>query len=43
MVINGGKIKIEKYKSADFNFEKMQIEDFLYKKNLYLSLFMGYS
>ncbi|KAE8705427.1 Endomembrane protein 70 protein family isoform 1 [Hibiscus syriacus] len=35
MAADEGKVKIEKFDGADFGFWKMQIEDFLYQKNLY--------
>ncbi|KAE8708014.1 E3 ubiquitin-protein ligase SINAT3 [Hibiscus syriacus] len=38
MAADEGKVKIEKFDGADFGFWKMQIEDFLYQKNLYQSL-----
>uniref|UniRef100_A0A803N5C9 CCHC-type domain-containing protein n=1 Tax=Chenopodium quinoa TaxID=63459 RepID=A0A803N5C9_CHEQI len=33
-----GKLRIEKFDGKDFGFWKMQIEDYLYQKNLYLPL-----
>ena len=33
-----GKLKIEKFDRADFRFWKMQIEDYLYGKDLYQTL-----
>ncbi|XP_068658201.1 aluminum-activated malate transporter 8-like [Aristolochia californica] len=33
-----GKLKIEKFNGEDFGFWKIHIEDYLYQKNLYLSL-----
>ncbi|KAE8708902.1 Detected protein of unknown function [Hibiscus syriacus] len=38
MTADEGKVKIEKFDGADFGFWKMQIEDFLYQKNLYQPL-----
>ncbi|KAE8725120.1 Polyadenylate-binding protein 7 [Hibiscus syriacus] len=38
MAADEGKVKIEKFDGADFGFRKMQIEDFLYQKNLYQPL-----
>ncbi|KAE8697282.1 omega-6 fatty acid desaturase, endoplasmic reticulum isozyme 1 [Hibiscus syriacus] len=38
MAADEGKVKIEKFDGADFGFWKMQIEDFLYQKNLYQPL-----
>ncbi|KAE8692869.1 Detected protein of unknown function [Hibiscus syriacus] len=38
MAADEGNVKIEKFGGADFGFWKMQIEDFLYQKNLYQSL-----
>ncbi|KAE8664704.1 hypothetical protein F3Y22_tig00112738pilonHSYRG00095 [Hibiscus syriacus] len=38
MAADEGKLKIEKFDGADFGFWKMQIEDFLYQKNLYQPL-----
>ncbi|KAE8718180.1 hypothetical protein F3Y22_tig00110017pilonHSYRG00121 [Hibiscus syriacus] len=38
MAVDEGKVKIEKFDGADFGFWKMQIEDFLYQKNLYQPL-----
>ncbi|KAE8688563.1 Retrovirus-related Pol polyprotein from transposon TNT 1-94 [Hibiscus syriacus] len=38
MVADEGNVKIEKFDGADFGFWKMQIEDFLYQKNLYQPL-----
>uniref|UniRef100_A0A803MM02 Retrovirus-related Pol polyprotein from transposon TNT 1-94-like beta-barrel domain-containing protein n=1 Tax=Chenopodium quinoa TaxID=63459 RepID=A0A803MM02_CHEQI len=33
-----GKLRIKKFDAKDFGFQKMQIEDYLYQKNLYLPL-----
>ena len=38
MAADEGKVKIEKFDGADFGFWKMQIEDYLYQKNLYQPL-----
>ncbi|KAE8698301.1 hypothetical protein F3Y22_tig00110599pilonHSYRG00009 [Hibiscus syriacus] len=38
MTADEGNVKIEKFYGADFGFWKMQIEDFLYQKNLYQPL-----
>ncbi|KAE8715229.1 hypothetical protein F3Y22_tig00110186pilonHSYRG00194 [Hibiscus syriacus] len=38
MAADEGKVKIEKFDGADFGFWKMQIEYFLYQKNLYQPL-----
>ena len=38
MATNEMKMKIEKFDGADFGFWKMQIEDYLYQKNLYQPL-----
>ncbi|KAE8703438.1 cytochrome P450 71A9-like [Hibiscus syriacus] len=38
MAADEGNMKIEKFDGADFGFWKMQIEDFLYQKNLYQPL-----
>ncbi|KAE8686500.1 cytochrome P450 71A9-like [Hibiscus syriacus] len=38
MAADEGNVKIEKFDGADFGFWKMQIEDFLYQKNLYQPL-----
>ncbi|KAE8664296.1 hypothetical protein F3Y22_tig00112801pilonHSYRG00056 [Hibiscus syriacus] len=38
MAADEGNVKIEKFGGADFGFWKMQIEDFLYQKNLYQHL-----
>ena len=38
MVVEEIKVKIEKFNSVDFGFWKMQIEDYLYQKNLYQPL-----
>ncbi|KAL5559010.1 hypothetical protein UlMin_035221 [Ulmus minor] len=35
MAADEGKVKIEKFDGADFDFWKMQIEDYLYQKKLY--------
>ncbi|KAE8691518.1 Vacuolar-sorting receptor 1 [Hibiscus syriacus] len=38
MAADEGNVKIEKFDGADFGFWKMQIEDFMYQKNLYQPL-----
>ena len=38
MALEEGKVRIEKFDGSDFGFWKMQIEDYLYQKKLYLSL-----
>ena len=38
MVADEVKVKIEKFNGVDFGFWKMQIEDYLYQKNLYQPL-----
>ena len=38
MVVEEIKVKIEKFNGVDFGFWKMQIEDYLYQKNLYQPL-----
>ncbi|BAT82536.1 uncharacterized protein HKW66_Vig0223410 [Vigna angularis] len=38
MALEEGKVKIEKFDGSDFGFWKMQIEDYLYQKKLYLPL-----
>ncbi|KAK4485212.1 hypothetical protein RD792_007839 [Penstemon davidsonii] len=38
MAADEGKMKLEKFDGADFGFWKMQIEDYLYQKNLFLPL-----
>ncbi|KAK2456788.1 hypothetical protein QL285_004126 [Trifolium repens] len=38
MATDEGKVKIEKFDGADFDFWKMQIEDYLYQKKLYQPL-----
>ena len=38
MALEEGTVKIEKFDSSDFGFWKMQIEDYLYQKKLYLPL-----
>ena len=38
MAANEGKVQIEKFDGADFGFWKMQIEDYLYQRNLYQPL-----
>ena len=39
MVVDEGKVKLEKFNGAKFElFWKMQIKDYLYKKKLYQSL-----
>ena len=38
MALEEGKVKIEKFDGRDFNFWKMQIEDYLYQKKLYQPL-----
>ena len=38
MALEEGKVKIEKFDGRDFKFWKMQIEDYLYQKKLYQSL-----
>ena len=38
MALQEGKVKIEKFNGRDFNFWKMQIEDYLYQKKLYQPL-----
>ena len=38
MAADEGKVKLEKFDGADFGFWKMQIEDYLYQKNLYQPL-----
>ena len=38
MAADEGKVKIEKFDGADFGFWKMQIEDYLYQKNMYQPL-----
>ncbi|KAE8686024.1 cytochrome P450 71A9-like [Hibiscus syriacus] len=38
MTADEGNVKIEKFDGTDFGFWKMQIEDFLYQKNLYQPL-----
>ncbi|XP_028220274.1 uncharacterized protein LOC114401894 [Glycine soja] len=38
MVLEEGKVKIEKFNGRDFSFWKMQIEDYLYQKKLYQPL-----
>jgi len=38
MSLEEGKVRIEKFDGSDFGFWKMQIEDYLYQKKLYLPL-----
>jgi len=38
MALEEGKVRIEKFDGSDFGFWKMQIEDYLYQKKLYLPL-----
>ena len=38
MAADEGKVKIEKFDGTDFGFWKMQIEDYLYQKNMYQPL-----
>jgi len=38
MTLEEGKVRIEKFDGSDFGFWKMQIEDYLYQKKLYLPL-----
>ncbi|KAL5558313.1 hypothetical protein UlMin_034524 [Ulmus minor] len=38
MAASEGKVQIEKFDGADFGFWKMQIEDYLYQRNLYQPL-----
>ena len=38
MALEEGKVGIEKFDGSDFGFWKMQIEDYLYQKKLYLPL-----
>ena len=38
MALEDGKVRIEKFDGSDFEFWKMQIEDYLYQKKLYLPL-----
>ena len=38
MAVGEGKVKLKKFDGADFGFWKMQIEDYLYQKNLYQPL-----
>ena len=38
MAVDEGKVKIEKFDGTDFGFWKMQIEDYLYQKNMYQPL-----
>lgn len=38
MAFEQGKVQIEKFDSTDFGSQKMQVEDFLYQKNLYQQL-----
>ena len=38
MAADEGKIRLEKFDGTDFGFWKMQIEDYLYQKNLYQPL-----
>ena len=38
IALEEGKVRIEKFDNSDFGFWKMQIEDYLYQKKLYLPL-----
>ena len=38
MALEEGKVRIEKFDGSDFGFWKIQIEDYLYQKKLYLPL-----
>ena len=38
MTTGEGKIRLKRFNSANFGFKKMQIENYLYKKDLYFSL-----
>ena len=38
MTLEEGNVRIEKFDGSDFGFWKMQIEDYLYQKKLYLPL-----
>ena len=38
MTLEEGKVRIEKFDGSDFGIWKMQIEDYLYQKKLYLPL-----
>jgi hypothetical protein len=43
MAVEDGNVKIEKFNGINFGFWKMQIEDYLYQKNLNLFLIRNQS